>query len=114
MGEVLDPDTTDFGEGLAHLGGGELLQILWQTGRGYRLSALAGEGGYLRLAPPHFRTPLHDGWGLEFDGKELVVTDGGSELFFIDPKSFEINRRATVTDGGIVVEMANELEYVNG
>eukprot|EP00929_Paragymnodinium_shiwhaense_P038133 TRINITY_DN20202_c0_g1_i1.p1 TRINITY_DN20202_c0_g1~~TRINITY_DN20202_c0_g1_i1.p1 ORF type:complete len:343 (-),score=25.44 TRINITY_DN20202_c0_g1_i1:771-1799(-) len=104
----------DFGEGLVHVGAGELLQLTWRSNIGHRWNVQAGEHGHLKRMENGFKTPLGDGWGLEFDGTSLVATDSGTDIFLIDPKSMELRKRITVTDGGTPVEMLNELEIVEG
>mmetsp|Transcript_30398 Transcript_30398/g.55117 ORF Transcript_30398/g.55117 Transcript_30398/m.55117 type:complete len:172 (+) Transcript_30398:3-518(+) len=58
------------------------------------------------------RTPLSDGWGLDSYGQSLVMTDSGHELIFLDPETFELQRKVTVQDDGKIVEMVNELETI--
>jgi len=106
----LDLDRRDFGEGLVQKRG-QLLQLLWRTGEGIRYYVQAGEHEQLRQAG-RFRTPLNDGWGIEFDGENLVVTDSGHELIFLDPEDFRIKKRVSVTDNGKLIEMINELEMI--
>ncbi|CAJ1430230.1 unnamed protein product [Effrenium voratum] len=106
----LDLDGRDFGEGLVHRRG-QLLQLLWRTGEGIRYEAQAGEGGKLRRIG-RFRTPLNDGWGIEFDGDDLLVTDSGHDIFFLDPADFEIKKKVSVMDDNRFVEMLNELEMI--
>lgn len=113
--EVLTPSKKeDFGEGLVNMGSGRLLQILWRTGRGYVWDARAGKDGDLRLKPPHFHTALSDGWGLEYDGTSLIVTDSGPDLFFLDPEDYSVRDKVVVEDDGRPVEMVNELELIEG
>lgn len=107
-------DQEFFGEGLVHWRG-ELLQLLWRRGDGLRYSAQAGKGGHLRLQHGlGFKTPLSDGWGIASDGQALLVTDGGAEVFHLDPESFAVRRATRVMDAGRAVEMINELEVVDG
>jgi len=55
-----------------------------------------------------------EGWGLTHDGRDLILSDGTSELRFLDPKSFAERRRVRVTWQGKPVRQLNELEYVRG
>ena len=55
-----------------------------------------------------------EGWGLTTDGKELIVSTGGSDLHFYDPATFKLIRTQTVTDAGSPTFNLNELEYING
>ena len=55
-----------------------------------------------------------EGWGITHDGRNLIVSDGTSSLRFIDPKTFRVVRRLTVSSGGNRVRHLNELEFVEG
>ena len=55
-----------------------------------------------------------DGWGITNNGTDLIVSDGSSEIFFVNPSDFSIKSSIAVkTDKG-PVDNINELEYVNG
>ncbi|WP_209676291.1 glutaminyl-peptide cyclotransferase [Methanolinea mesophila] len=54
------------------------------------------------------------GWGITFDGTRLIMSDGSSTIYFLDPMTFEPVRNVTVTDHGVPVKNLNELEYVRG
>lgn len=55
-----------------------------------------------------------EGWGLTHNGRELILSDGSSTLRFLDPKTFAVTRRLTVTEGSREIDQLNELEHVNG
>jgi glutamine cyclotransferase len=57
-----------------------------------------------------------EGWGLTQDGKSIILSDGTATLRFLDPTTFKVLRRVTVTDHGkpIPPDQLNELEYVHG
>jgi len=52
------------------------------------------------------------GWGLCYNGTELVMSDGTNKLRFRDPDSFEITRSVDVALDGRPIERLNELECV--
>ena len=54
------------------------------------------------------------GWGLATNGKELIMSDGSSTIYFRDPHSFAEIRRITVRNGKTAMNYLNELEYING
>lgn len=95
-----------FGEGLV-LDGDRLVQITWQSERAFvfdaKTLALQGEWKY-----------EGEGWGLTTDGKELIMSDGSSQLTFRDPKTFAEKRRVNVTFNGKPLDKLNELEWVDG
>jgi glutamine cyclotransferase len=55
-----------------------------------------------------------EGWGLTHDGHKLIMSDGSSQLRFLDIETFEETARIEVTDRGQPVFWLNELEYVEG
>ncbi|MGH9382417.1 MAG: glutaminyl-peptide cyclotransferase [Thermoanaerobaculia bacterium] len=95
-----------FGEGLA-LVGDELIQLTWLEGvaRRYRLAdlALVGQWSY-----------GGEGWGLCWDGRRLVMTDGGDELQIRDADEFTVVDRRRVTLLGRPLDRLNELECAEG
>jgi len=95
-----------FGEGIAVIGD-RILQLTWKSGQ-----ALVRErASFRKLAT--FNYP-GEGWGLAWDGRRLVMSDGSATLVFRDPDSFAELGRVTVTDAGRPVRQLNELEVIDG
>lgn len=95
-----------FGEGIT-LTHDSIFQLTWREGKGLIYDK---EGFYLN---DEFIYP-GEGWGLAYDGHNLIMTNGSAELQFMDPTSFIINKRLTVTENDRPVPFLNELEYVDG
>jgi glutaminyl-peptide cyclotransferase len=95
-----------FGEGLANWGP-DLLSLTWQDGLGFRWN----RADFRQKG--QFRYP-GEGWGLTQDGKNIILSDGTSELRFLDPATMKERRRVAVTFRGEPVERLNELEWVKG
>ncbi len=61
-----------------------------------------------------------EGWGLTYDGKHLIMSDGSAYLRFLDPTDFKQKRRLQVTDNDaqtkktVPVKNLNELEFIRG
>ncbi len=55
-----------------------------------------------------------EGWGLTNDGKNLIVSTGGSDLFYYNPSTFKLIKTQTVMENGSPAYNINELEYING
>jgi len=60
-----------------------------------------------------------EGWGLTYDGRQLIMSNGTNVLRFLDPKTFREQRRVSVTDGigkprPEPVRNLNELEWIRG
>jgi glutamine cyclotransferase len=55
-----------------------------------------------------------EGWGLTTDGQSLIMSDGTSQIRFLDPTTFAVQRTITVANQGQPVNEVNELEYIKG
>lgn len=59
--------------------------------------------------------PLNpEGWGMTNDGKNLIASDGSSNLYFYEPQTFRLLRVQAVTENDAPAVNINELEYING
>lgn len=95
-----------FGEGLT-LVDGRLIQLTWKSHRGFVYDL----DSFRLLQEFTYDT---EGWGLTYDGKNLILSDGSSELFYLDPQSFKPVKRLSVTMNGRPVTELNELEFIEG
>ncbi|HET9033687.1 MAG TPA: glutaminyl-peptide cyclotransferase [Dokdonella sp.] len=108
-GEVVQHETVAkqyFAEGLTawkH----HLIQITWQskTGFVYDLKTFKriGEFNY-----------SGEGWGITHDDKRLIMSDGSSNLRFLDPETYQQTGMLEVTYQGKPLANLNELEYIRG
>ena len=55
-----------------------------------------------------------EGWGLTYDGDQLIMSNGSDNLYYRDPETFKLTRKIAVTDHGIAKLQLNELEYAAG
>jgi len=55
-----------------------------------------------------------EGWGLTTDGQQLIMSDGSSSLFFLDPSTLQEKGKITVKLNGKELDQLNELEYIKG
>jgi len=55
-----------------------------------------------------------EGWGLTFDGRELVQSDGSPTLTFRSAADFKVSRTLRVVRGGRPQAYLNELEWADG
>lgn len=97
---------TVFGEGLTVLGN-EMWVLTWKENTAYVLELDT-------FKPIRTHTYKGEGWGLTNDGKQLIMSDGTSDLKFINPKDFSITKTLQVKDGNSEVRMLNELEMIDG
>ncbi len=84
-----------FGEGLA-LVRGVLVQLTWKAGKAF----VYNSDSFEQLGEFTYDT---EGWGLTFDGRSLIMSDGSERLYFREPGSFQLEKTLTVTDGGRAV-----------
>ncbi|GEM_PF-551053 len=95
-----------FAEGLA-LVGDELFQLTWQDG----VLLVYDRETFEKVREVEYEG---EGWGLCYDGEDLVMSDGSDELTFRDPTTFAVRRRLRVRKVGRPVRMLNELECTGG
>ena len=95
-----------FGEGVTIVGD-RVWQLTWQSG-------IAFHRDLASLAELRRVTYDGEGWGICYDGTQLVMSDGSAELTFRDPESFEPTGSVAVTLDGEPLPMLNELECVAG
>lgn len=55
-----------------------------------------------------------EGWGITHDNRHLIISDGSSTLYFLDPETLTEARTMTVKQGSQAISALNELEYING
>jgi glutamine cyclotransferase len=108
-GEVLQEYTLPsqyFGEGIAIVNN-TIIQLTWQSHIGFiydkNTFALIGNFSY----------PT-EGWGLTFDGKRLIMSDGSDNLYFLNPTTFQRTGQVKVHDGNTNIANINSLQYING
>ena len=95
-----------FGEGIA-LFGDRLIQLTWNS----RVGFVYDRKSFEQL--DRF-TYLTEGWGLTHDGETLIMSDGTSTLYLLDPRTFEEKGQLQVRRGEKPVVRLNELEYIDG
>ncbi len=95
-----------FGEGISIVGE-QIFQLTWQSNIVfvYDLDTFA-------TVTSHYHPT--EGWGLAWDGEQLILSDGSATLQFIDPETFQVQRKVEVTLAGRAIRNLNELEYING
>lgn len=108
-GEVvqhMDIDPQYFGEGIV-IWQGKLIELTWQSHIGFVYD----------LPTLRLRSNFHypgEGWALTQDGRRLIMSDGTSDLRFLDPDSLGEIGRIHVTCDGHAIRNINELEWIKG
>jgi len=96
-----------FGEGITFLKD-KVYQLTWQTKVGFIYDAKT----FKPLG--QFPIPVKEGWGMTTDGTNLIMSDGTSNISYVDPNSFRLVKVVGVTDNNGPVTNINELELING
>ena len=91
-----------FGEGIAVVGD-RIWQLTWQLD----VAMLRDRTTLQQLSTASYQD---EGWGLCYDGKRLIMSDGTSLLTFRDPRTFAVTGHVQVDYEG----QLNELECVDG
>jgi glutamine cyclotransferase len=98
-------DAQYFGEGISMLNN-KIYQLTYQQHKVFVYDMNFKKTG-------EFEWPF-EGWGMTTDGKQLIVNTGGSNLYFVNPETFKIERTLPVYNNAGYVDSINEMEYVNG
>jgi len=104
--QIVSLNSGDFGEGLTDWED-TLVQITWRENRGYVY-------GLVDFSLQDQFSYDTEGWGLTHDDERLIMSDGSSTLYFLDPESFQVKDSITVTYQDEKVIRLNELEYIQG
>ena len=95
-----------FGEGIALLDG-KIYQLTWKERTGF----IYDINDFRLIGKFQYKT---EGWGLTSDGKHLIMSDGSSYLYFLDPRNFQIASMIKVRDSIGEIRGLNELEFISG
>jgi glutamine cyclotransferase len=98
--------TQYFGEGIAIVNN-TIMQLTWQSNIGF----IYNKTTFTVLG--NFTYPTQ-GWGLTYDGKHLIMSDGTDRLYFLNPITFQQTGQIQVHDGNTPVVNINSLDYING
>ncbi|MCK5823559.1 MAG: glutaminyl-peptide cyclotransferase [Bacteroidales bacterium] len=104
--ESLNLPSDVFGEGIV-LYKNQIFQLTWQSLVGY----VYDRESFKLLHKFNYQT---EGWGITTDGKDLIMSDGTSKIYYVEPEFFTKLRQIEVCDNNGYVNNINELEYVNG
>lgn len=99
-----------FSEGAAIVGD-KIYQLTWMHKKGFIYNksdlSLIGEFAYPNV--------VGEGWGLTYDGKNLILSDGTKNIYFLQPNNpSEIDRFISVAGHTEAYDRLNELEFHKG
>ena len=100
----------DFSEG-STIVGDKIYQLTWQSRKGY----IYDKSSLMLISEFVYSNVIGEGWGLTYDGQNLIASDGSKLLYFLDPKDpSKLVRYIAVAGSTQAYDQLNELEYYNG
>jgi len=99
--------TKYFGEGITFLND-KVYQLTYKTKIGFVYDAKT----FKKIK--EFTFPSKEGWGMTTDGTSLIMSDGTSELSYLNPNTLQLIKKISVTENGYTKDNINELEYIKG
>ncbi len=99
-------DKKYFGEGLT-LVEDRLIQLTWKEHRGFVYDLETFE----KINQFSYTS---EGWGITYDGEHLIMSDGSSNLTYLDPLTYRPIKKLIVTSSTGLIDQLNELEFING
>lgn len=95
-----------FGEGSLKIGN-KIIMLTYQEHTGFVFDAQT----FKQLGTFPFS---REGWGLAFDGKDILRTDGSSRIWKMDANTYKEGSYIEVYDDKGAVENLNEMEFIDG
>ena len=102
----LDLNASEFGEGMTFVDD-EIIQLTWKEGiaHRYQMDTFSIVANY---------TYEGEGWGLAYDGQQLIMSDGTDVLTLRNATTFEIEGTLNLTVNGDPLSKINEMEMWEG
>ena len=95
-----------FGEGITIVGN-QIIQLTWRSNVGF----VYEKSTFKKIREFSYST---EGWGITFDGKDLIMSDGSENLYYWDTLNYSVLKKVEVYDNHGPIKRLNELEYVDG
>lgn len=97
-----------FGEGSVKIGD-KILMLTWQENIGFVFDA----NTFTQIGTFQYQNS-REGWGLAFDGKQILKTDGTNRIWFLNKDTYKEESFLEVYDSNGEVRDLNEIEFING
>jgi glutamine cyclotransferase len=106
FGKKIKLDQPFFGEGITVFNG-KIYQLTWEEHAVFIYDATT----FKKIKTLNWP---YEGWGLTHNDTALIVSTGSSNLYFVNPTDFSIQKTLGVFNEYGYQSMLNELEYVDG
>jgi glutamine cyclotransferase len=97
-----------FGEGSLKIEN-KIIMLTWQENIGFVFDAKT-----LKQIGTFPYEQSREGWGLTFDGKNILRSDGTNKIWFMNASTYKEESFIEVYDQNGALDRLNELEYING
>ena len=96
-----------FGEGIVFMNN-KLYQLTYKNKVGF----IYDEKNFKKIG--EFKYSNEEGWSLTTDGQNIIMSDGSSNLTYLDPVKLSPTKILKVTENGLPRDSLNELEFIKG
>lgn len=109
IAQTKQPDDV-FSEG-STIVGDKIYQLTWQNKKGF----VYDKNSLKLLSEFPYPNVMGEGWGLTYDGKNMIASDGSKNLYFLNSEDpSKMVRYIAVAGSTEAYDQLNELEYHNG
>ena len=109
IAQTKQPDDV-FSEG-STIVGDKIYQLTWQNKKGF----VYDKNSLKLLSEFPYPNVMGEGWGLTYDGKNMIASDGTKNLYFLNAEDpSKMVRYIAVAGSTEAYDQLNELEYHNG
>lgn len=106
--KIIDIPAPYFAEGITLIGN-RIIMLTWKNRMGFEFDKNTFEKN---LEFPYNASP--EGWGLAFDGKRILSTDGTNNIYYLNKDTYQKMDQMGVYDNNGPVQYLNELEIIDG
>ena len=106
IGKKVQLPVSEFGEGITVFKD-KIYQLTWKENKVYVYDAKS------LVKEKELYWP-YEGWGLTHNDSSLIISTGGSNIYFVNPDNFAIQKTLGVYNQFGYVSDINELEYIDG
>ncbi|MCU7614012.1 glutaminyl-peptide cyclotransferase [Chryseobacterium sp. GMJ5] len=107
--EAKQPDTV-FSEGISSLGN-KIYQLTYKNKKGF----IYDKNSFEMIGEFPYPNVIGEGWGMTTDGKNLIVSDGTKNLYFLNAQDpSKVVKYISVAGNKEVYDQLNELEFHQG
>ena len=91
--------------------GDKIYQLTWENKKGF----VYDKSTLKLLSEFPYPNQIAKGWGLTYDGKNLIASDGSKKLYFLNPSDpSKVVRYISVAGNSEIYDQLNELEFYKG